>query len=590
MKDKRGFLAAGLIVVALIAFPAFKPPAFLESFLYLVFFWIALTSSWQILSGYTGYFSFGHGAFFGIGMYTTANLATKGEMDFLLTLPIAGIIAAVVGVLIGAVVFRVKQLRGELFALLTLAVTFVLATIALNTSIDGGPGVFLSGIKIANIYGSPATSLYLFALLTAVASLALAWWVQHSRFGGGLFAIADDEDVAEVLGVPTYRFKLIALGLSSFIAGVGGGIQAVYVSYVTVPETFSITVPLFVVLMSLIGGSRHWLGAAIGAAFITTLNYVFVGGEWALAGRALIGLILIVAILYLPDGLMGLLESRRRKRQSRARAQDTEHVAAGIDRATEHRPAAPAPKPAGASQVLLRCEDVQLSFRGVRALAGISLEVRKGEILGIVGPNGSGKSTLINTISGFYRPDAGRILFRDRDLAKEEAHKIAALGVGRTYQIPRPFVRLSVLENVALPAMYGPFGLQRAAAEAQARTALEHVGLAGRADALPTELNLHQRKFLEIARALASGSELVLLDEVLAGLTPTEIASAVSMVRSIRDRGATIIFIEHNMRAVLALTERLIVLDHGEVIAEGEPRDVMRRPAVITAYLGKAHA
>ncbi len=589
MKDKRGFVGFGLVVLALIAFPVFKPPAFLESFLYLVFFWIALTSSWQILSGYTGYFSFGHGAFFGIGMYTTANLATKGEMDFLFTLPFAGLIAAVVGVGIGAVVFRVKQLRGELFALLTLAVTFVLATIALNTSIDGGPGVFLSGIKMANIYGSPATSLYLFALLTAVASLAVAWWVQNSRFGGGLFAIADDEDVAEVLGVPTYRFKLIALGMSSFIAGVGGGIQAVYVSYVTVPETFSITVPLFVVLMSLIGGSRHWFGAAIGAAFITTLNYVFVGGDWALAGRALIGLILIVAILYLPDGLMGLFEARRRKRQSALRAREPEHAPARVD-----PPVAPS-KPVSRAvsepaSVLLRCEDVQLSFRGVRALAGVSLEVRKGEILGIVGPNGSGKSTLINVISGFYRPDAGRILFRDRDLAQEVAHRIAMLGVGRTYQIPRPFVRLSVLENVALPAMYGPSQLQRAAAEVEARRALEYVGLAGRADALPTELNLHQRKFLEIARALASGSELVLLDEVLAGLTPTEMASAVSMVRSIRDRGATIIFIEHNMRAVLALTERLIVLDHGEVIAEGEPRDVMRRPAVITAYLGKAHA
>ncbi len=589
MKDKRGFVGFGLVVLALIAFPAFKPPAFLESFLYLVFFWIALTSSWQILSGYTGYFSFGHGAFFGIGMYTTANLATKGEMDFLLTLPIAGIIAAVVGVGIGAVVFRVKQLRGELFALLTLAVTFVLATIALNTSVDGGPGVFLSGIKMANIYGSPATSLYLFALLTAVASLGVAWWVQYSRFGGGLFAIADDEDVAEVLGVPTYRFKLIALGMSSFIAGVGGGIQAVYVSYVTVPETFSITVPLFVVLMSLIGGSRHWFGAAIGAAFITTLNYVFVGGDWALAGRALIGLILIVAILYLPDGLMGLFEARRRKRQSAPRAQEPEPAVARVDAPV----GSPKPASRAASEpapVLLRCEDVQLSFRGVRALAGVSLEVRKGEILGIVGPNGSGKSTLINVISGFYRPDAGRILFRDRDLAQEAAHRIAMLGVGRTYQIPRPFVRLSVLENVALPAMYGPSQLQRAAAEVEARRALEYVGLAGRADALPTQLNLHQRKFLEIARALASGSELVLLDEVLAGLTPTEMASAVSMVRSIRDRGATIIFIEHNMRAVLALTERLIVLDHGEVIAEGEPHDVMRRPAVITAYLGKAHA
>ncbi|MFN0302954.1 MAG: ABC transporter permease subunit [Burkholderiales bacterium] len=587
MKGTRGFVGFVLVVIAFAVFPAFKPPAFLESFLYLVFFWIALATSWQILSGYTGYFSFGHGAFFGIGMYTTANLTAKADIAFLWTLPIAGLIAAALGVAIGAVVFRVKELRGELFALLTLAVTFVLATIALNTSVDGGPGVFLSGVAMPNIYGSPAASLYFFALITAAGSLGVAWWVQYSRFGRGLFAIADDEDVAEVLGVPTYQFKLIALGISSFLAGVAGGIQAVFVSYVTVPETFSVTVPLFVVLMSLIGGVRHWFGAAIGATFITTLNYVFVGGEWALAGRALIGLILIIAILFLPDGVMGRLEARRRKRQSAGPPREQEHHVTVPDAASGSRsPAVPA---SASAPVLLRCEDVQLSFSGVRALGGVSIEVRKGEILGIVGPNGSGKSTLINVISGYYRPDAGRILFHDHDLAHEDAHRIAVLGVGRTYQIPRPFVRLSVLENVALPAMYGPAGLKRAAAETEARRALDFVGLGARANALPTELNLHQRKFLEIARALASGSELVMLDEVLAGLTPTEIATAVTMVRSIRDRGATIIFIEHNMRAVLALTERLIVLDHGEVIAEGEPHDVMRRPAVITAYLGKAH-
>ena len=588
MKGTRGFVGFMLVVIGFAVFPAFKPPAFLESFLYLVFFWIALATSWQILSGYTGYFSFGHGAFFGIGMYTTANLTTKADIAFLWTLPIAGLIAAVLGVAIGAVVFRVKELRGELFALLTLAVTFVLATIALNTSVDGGPGVFLSGVVMPSIYGSPAASLYFFALVTAAGSLGVAWWVQYSRFGRGLFAIADDEDVAEVLGVPTYQFKLIALGLSSFLAGVAGGIQAVFVSYVTVPETFSVTVPLFVVLMSLIGGVRHWFGAAIGATFITTLNYVFVGGEWALAGRALIGLILIVAILFLPDGVMGRLEARRRKRQSADRPREQEHHVVMPDVTSGSR--TPPVATSASAPVLLRCEDVQLSFSGVRALGGVSIEVRKGEILGIVGPNGSGKSTLINVISGYYRPDAGRILFRDHDLAHEDAHRIAVLGVGRTYQIPRPFVRLSVLENVALPAMYGPAGLKRVAAETEARRALDFVGLGGRANALPTELNLHQRKFLEIARALASGSELVMLDEVLAGLTPTEIATAVTMVRSIRDRGATIIFIEHNMRAVLALTERLIVLDHGEVIAEGEPHDVMRRPAVITAYLGKAHA
>jgi branched-chain amino acid transport system permease protein len=238
--------------------------------------------------------------------------------------------------------------------------------------------------------------------------------------------------------------------------------------------------------------------------------------------------------------------------------------------------------------VLLRCEDVHKYFRGVRALTGVTLEVRAGEILGIVGPNGSGKSTLVNVISGFLKPTAGRIVFAGHDLAGEEGHRIARAGIARTYQIPRPFRRLSVLENVRLAAMFGGGALSPADADRDARQWLAFVGLAERAHALPSELNLHQRKFLELARALASRPRLVLLDEVLSGLTPTEIESAVAMVRRIRDQGATVIFIEHNMRAVLELSDRLVVLNFGQVIAEGVPREVMREPEVVSAYLGTA--
>ena len=220
----------------------------------------------------------------------------------------------------------------------------------------------------------------------------------------------------------------------------------------------------------------------------------------------------------------------------------------------------------------------------------MSLELREGEILGLVGPNGSGKSTLVNAISGFYRPDAGRILLRDDDLATMAAHRIARLGVARTDQIPRPFARLSVLENVSLAAMFGAAASDPARARREARAVLEFVGLAARAEVLPPQLNLHQRKFLELARALAAGPRVVLLDEVLSGLTPAEIAGAVALVRAIRDRGTSVVFIEHNMRAVLELVDRLVVLNHGEVLAAGAPREVMRDPSVVAAYLGTAHA
>jgi len=226
----------------------------------------------------------------------------------------------------------------------------------------------------------------------------------------------------------------------------------------------------------------------------------------------------------------------------------------------------------------------------VQAVAGVDLVVRQGEILGLVGPNGSGKSTLINLISGYYRVDGGRVVFEGRDLTPLAGHEIARLGVARTYQIPRPFAQQTVLDNVAVAAMFGAPVRDRVTAEREGRRWLEFVGLGERVAALPWELNLHQRKFLELARALAAEPRLVLLDEVLSGLTPSEIAAAVSLIRQIRDGGTTIVFVEHIMRAVVDVTDRLVVLNHGEVIAEGHPVEVLREPHVVTAYLGKTRA
>ena len=393
------FVAA---VALLAALPLAQPPAFFESFLYLIFFWIALATSWAILCGYSGYFSFGHGAFFGAGMYAMANCAMTLELPFVWSLLGAGIAAALLGIGAGAVVFRVRRLRGELFALLTLAITFVLATIVLNTPLDGGPGIFIRPAVMPRLYGGVPGTIYLFGLAVAAAAMAASWIVQYSSLGRGLFAIADDEDVAEVLGVPTFRYKLAALGLSAFLAGIAGGIHAIFVSYVTVAETFSITVPLFVVLMSVLGGARTWFGPAIGAVLVTALTYAFVGGDWAVFGRGIIGVTLVAAVLFLPHGITGLLASRRRRLL---------RIEVAEEKAAPARPAHASDRP------LLICEDVQLSFQGVKALAGVGLDVRPGEILGLVGPNGSGKSTLINVISGYYHRHGGRILLDGRDIS-----------------------------------------------------------------------------------------------------------------------------------------------------------------------------
>ncbi|HEV8110094.1 MAG TPA: branched-chain amino acid ABC transporter ATP-binding protein/permease [Burkholderiales bacterium] len=569
----RAALAAAVVLLCAVPFAGL--PAFYETLLYLLAHAVVLATSWNLLSGYSGYFSFGHAAFFGTGVYTTAALAGKLGWPFLWTLPLAALAAAALGAALGAVVFRVRALRGELFALLTLAITFVLATVILNT-VDGGPGIQVMS-DVPKIAPTPSGALYLLMLAAAMLTLWIAYAVYHGRLGTGLFAIRDDEDVAEVMGVPTLRFKLAAFSLSCALAGLAGGIHAVFVSYVTVAETFSIALAVNVVLMSALGGTRHWLGPAVGAIAITLLLYAFTSGEAAVVGRALSGLILIAVIVAMPEGILGQLLKRFRKK------------------APAHRPvaaAAPASPstPRISAEPLLVIRGVRKAFKGVQALGGVDLEVRGGEILGLVGPNGSGKSTLINVVSGHYAPDAGSIRFGREELVGLPAHRIARAGIARTYQIPRPFSTLSVLQNIALPPMFGRIAMDRRRAEEEAWRWLEFTNLSDKADRYPGELNLHQRKFLELARALASRPKLLFLDEVLSGLTPAEMDGALRLIRAIRDQGATIVFVEHVMRAVMELADRVVVLTYGRSIAQGGPRDVMRNPEVVSAYLGSVHA
>src|SRR6478752_6414379 len=307
-RNVAAILAAGLLLATI---PWLGVPAFYESILYITCHWIVLAVSWNILSGYSGYFSFGHGAFFGVGMYATAVFAGKLGWPFLATLPMAALLPALLGVFIGFVVFRVKSVRGELFALLTLAVTFVVATIIVNTPIDGGPGVYLNAVDVPALGPTPSASLYLLILLAMLATLLVSWWVRVSKLGTGLFAIHDDEDVAEVMGVPTFRYKLLAFALSCALAGLAGGIHALFVQYVTAGETFNITVPLTVVLMSVLGGTRFWGGPAVGAAAITGLLYFFTAGDHAVAGKAAVGAILVLVILFMPNGILGFVHRKK---------------------------------------------------------------------------------------------------------------------------------------------------------------------------------------------------------------------------------------------------------------------------------------
>lgn len=242
------------------------------------------------------------------------------------------------------------------------------------------------------------------------------------------------------------------------------------------------------------------------------------------------------------------------------------------------------------SEPMLTCQNVVKNFGGVRALNGVNACVSQGEILGLVGPNGSGKSTLISVISGQHKLSHGQLTFKEHDISGQEPHTITRLGIARTYQIPRPFRTMTVLKNVMVSSTFGHSNRGLAQAEHDAYEILSFTGLADYAAVPVGKLNLHQRKFLELARALSTRPELLLLDEVMAGLNPTEIDESVEMIHKIHASGVTLIIVEHLMRVVTSLSTRMLVLNYGEVIADGQPEQVMKSPQVISAYLGKGYA
>lgn len=584
----RGLTGIALAVAALATLSLYREtlgfPIFYLALLTTMLFWVTQATSWNILSGYSGYFSFGQAAYLGVGAYTTAVLFGRHQVNFYLTMLIAALLCAVLALGIGVLAFRLRSLRGEIFALLTLAVPFILAALArINGAIDGGQGIIVAIPAFPAALGRFQDFLYLINLAVAGAAVAVAFVMAHSRSGWALASIRDAEDVAEALGVATFRHKLQALVASAVIGGVGGSIFALQIGFVTVDSVFSLTVPLFVIVMSVLGGRTHWFGPVIGAVLIVLLQDRLTALDLIGWQPVVLGAVLVVLVLLAPDGLYARLCTLWPVSRRAASSPPEQKRSSEVDRElslVDDR-----------GVILVECRDLTRHFGGVRAVENLSLEIRAGELVGLVGPNGSGKTTLVNLLAGSLRPTRGSIHIAGRDTTGLPPHRIAHAGVARTYQIPRPFLSMSVRDNVAMAVMFGR--VPRAIAEAR-RIAEQHlavVGLDHLAGAYPSALNLHQRQLLEIARALAAAPKLLLLDEALAGLNPAEIDNAVEVIRRIHSAGVSIVIVEHLLRVVKALATRVIVLDRGSCLADGDPQSVLNDPDVVRAYLGKrAHA
>ncbi len=571
-----------LLVGAGLALPPFTN-GYVVNILTQVFLYAFLAGAWNIMA-LSGLVSLGHAAFFGLGSYTTTWLyLTFGITPGLGWL--GGVaLAAALAFIVYWIAFRCG-LRGIYFGGLTLVLAESLRFAAINSPALGRS----QGLELVS-FGLDGRVLYTLALALMVGGMALTSWILRSPFGYRLQAIRDNEVAAESMGVNTFRSKLIATALSAGLTALGGTVSALFLRFVEPESDFGLGVSLNLLLGAFLGGTGTVLGPGIGITVLFGLRegmallgeQVSAGTSAVYAGQQIVyGLILMGVVAALPEGLLRWLT---RWRPGWRRSTPLVTAAEGDGALARGALSKRAVSPDTATPVL-EVEGVTKSFRGLRALQDVTFTVQSGEILGIIGPNGAGKTTLFNVISGICQPSAGSVRLKGRVLTGLAPSEVCRRGVARTFQIVRPFGALSVLDNVVIGALARTESL--AAARRRSREVIDFVGLGHRESMPAGALTLQDRKLLEFARALATAPDLLLLDEVMAGLNQREQERVAGTIRQIRDQGITLLVIEHVIRVVMGLADRLLVLDHGTSMAEGRPEIVARDARVVSAYLGE---
>ena len=634
-----------LLTAALIAFPLLHDDdADIDSAANAMSY-AALALGLNVVVGFAGLLDLGYAAFFAIGAYfygiltsfqvmprwteTWAPLAFVGlvekinqggpdlvhfTLSFWLALPLAALVSAGFGILFGAPTLR---LRGDYLAIVTLGFGEIVPIVARNLDGITNGAAGLNGVQAPRLFGTSfgvaSTPYYYVGLVLVALLIFVSTRLRDSRVGRAWMAIREDETAAGAMGVNPVRFKLLAFAIGAAFAGTTGVFFVAKLQTAT-PDMFNFSVSSMLLVMVVLGGMGSVWGVVLGAVLLQLMQSVFLPqvngwihdlGEATGIGaleridlvqwtQLFFGIILIGMMLYRRQGL---IPATRKVAALSVQAQHAEIARGGFLNLER------IPRWAHGSGTLLDIKGVTVKFGGLTALNNVSIDVPAGGVVAVIGPNGSGKSTLFNVITGLVPAAGGVITFRGRDLLGLAPHQVLAAGVARTFQNIRLFPSLSVLDNVlvgrharlrsgALASVFHTPG-NRAEESAARQSVLDIIALFGnrlapRLAQAVSGLSYANRRRVEIARALASRPDILLLDEPTAGMNPAETLELAEQIKSLHALGLTILIIEHKLDVVTALADKVVVLDHGEKIAEGRPEEVRRNEQVLTAYLGRA--
>jgi branched-chain amino acid transport system permease protein len=560
---------------------------------------VLIAQSINLLTGVAGQISLGHAAFLGIGAYTSALLMKTWGVPLPFSLVAGTLLSAASGWLLSFAAGRVREFY---LAMMTLGFGMIFYELIREwTGVTGGvaglSGVPAPSLKTLNFFGIAMGPVAYFQFMLAVTAVVM-WQLRNlltSPYGRAFFAIHASEVAAGSIGVARVGTKREAYTISAALTGLAGGFYAHLVGYLG-PESFGLHRSVEALVMAVVGGLGSLSGPILGAILFTYLpEKLQFFADWQFM---VYGLLLMVSFVLLPKGLAGLLLPRSRYVKASAQACAKElasHRSSLAGETVAGTSAAPGTPP------LLVAKDIALSFLGLRALDGVTLEIRSGQIIGLVGPNGSGKSSLVNVISGIYRPNAGVVTFEGKPITGLHDHEVARLGVLRTFQDPRLVPAFTVRENVLL-GMHRLYRQGRVAAAlnlpsahreeaqmlARVTEALALAGLTALADMPVKDLPYGDQRMTELSRVLVADPRVVLLDEPAAGLSEGELVRLADVIRVLKGRGVSVVLIEHHMDFLDDLVDDVVVLDAGKMIYHGGMEGMYRNPAVIAAYLGTA--